>query len=538
MNYRTLEPPPDRPWGRTLAILGAIVTVLVVAAVLWLCYQLRTVALLVVLSIFFAYLLAPIVAMLETPFRLGGKTRALSRTGAIALVYSTGALMIGLALFLGLPRVAHQLGQLDQALPSFLGGQRGFTDTLLDEYRSWHLPPALRNALDQAGHQALDTAHAKGREALAAAVGLLNFLPWLVLIPVIAVFLLKDATAFTLRVLGLLPEGRVRWRGREFFEDVNQTIAFYVRAQLIACAFIGAVCTLGFLAIRVPYALLLGVMAAMLEMIPLIGPILTATIAGLVAGTHGPETAVYTVLFLVVLRVVHDNVVYPRLIASGIKLHPLMVILALLCGGQLGGGVGLFLAIPLTAFLSVTLRHLSRQWRGDGLFTAIFRAQQPEPVPTPPVKLDGKLPLPRAGERLPLEGVRVLAVDDDEDGRLLLAGLLERQGAQVETVSSAAEALGALRAGKFDVLLSDIGMPGEDGFELIRKVRALEELNVRDVPAVALTGYDTEEDRERVRASGFTRHLGKPIDATELLSTVIALAAMAKGALVHAEPRG
>jgi len=523
----SIERPPQqvREWAGTKAILGTIATILAVASLLWLSYALRAVALLVVLAILYSYVLAPVVALIETPFHWGGKTRGLSRGGAIAVVYTALISFIGGGIYWLVPRVMHQLGALDSQMPMVVAARNGWSDQLLEKYHSYHLPGAMRDAIDQVVVQALASAKESGHEMLLESVGLFRFLPWLILIPVISIFLLKDAPNFRISVLRLLPEGRVRWRGREFFEDMNQTIAFYVRAQLLACLFIGVVCTIGFLIIRVPYALLLGVMAGMLDMIPLIGPLLTGICAGLVAGSQSAEVSVYTVMFLVVLRGVHDNVVYPRLIASGIKLHPLTVILALLCGAQLAGGIGLFLAIPLTAFLSVSARHLSRQWHGHGLFAEILEAREPEPLPLPPVRDVAEVPNPTSPQTAPLASVRVLAVDDDEDGQMLLALLLERQGAEVTTAGSVAEALQMLEAGTFDILLSDIGMPGEDGFELIRRVRATK----NEIPAAALTGYDTPEDRDRALVSGFDRHLGKPIDAAELLRTMVALAELAKG---------
>ena len=475
-------------WMRTKALLGALITILSVAGLLWLGYALRAIALLVVLAILFAYVLAPLVARCEAAFRWRGRHRGMSRSGAIATVYLSLIAITASAIYLLVPRIAHQLGALDQALS-----------------------------------QGIESAHQHIREGLLAAAGLFVFLPWLVLIPVIAAFLLNDAPAFRSSVLTLLPEGRVRWRGREFFEDVNQTIAHVVRAQLLSCLIIGLACTLGFLILGVPFALLLGVGAGLLEFVPLAGPLTVMVAAGLIAGTHSTQLGVYTVLFLVLLRAVQDNVIYPRLIASGIKLHPLVVILALLCGVELAGVVGLFLAIPITAFLSVSYRHLRRQWRGNGLLAEMLEAREPEPLSVPPVSLPDGFPSARSFGT-PVENLRVLVVDDDENARALLAALLRGQGAIDSTAGSAAQALGMLGMQRFDAMLSDIGMPHEDGFELIRQVRALPAAQGGNTPAAALTGYTNDEDRKRANAAGFQKHLGKPIDASELFRTVAALA--------------
>jgi CheY-like chemotaxis protein len=123
-----------------------------------------------------------------------------------------------------------------------------------------------------------------------------------------------------------------------------------------------------------------------------------------------------------------------------------------------------------------------------------------------------------------LGGVRVLVVDDEPDARALLAALLGRRGARVVTASSAAEALPAVAALRPDVLVSDIGMGGEDGYELIRRVRALPAGEGGRTPALALTAYARAEDRARALAAGFQAHLAKPIEPAELAAAVASLA--------------
>ncbi len=128
---------------------------------------------------------------------------------------------------------------------------------------------------------------------------------------------------------------------------------------------------------------------------------------------------------------------------------------------------------------------------------------------------------PRALSRLPeLRGVRVLVVDDEADTRMLVASVLEHCKAHVATAGSVAEALELMRRGIHDVLLSDIGMPVEDGLSFIRKVRALPVEQGRDIPAVALTAYARVEDQNQVVSAGFNLHVPKPIDPAELLDVV------------------
>ena len=124
-----------------------------------------------------------------------------------------------------------------------------------------------------------------------------------------------------------------------------------------------------------------------------------------------------------------------------------------------------------------------------------------------------------------LAGVSVLIVDDEEDAREVLTLILQDQGAEVRAVASVAAALESIRERVPDVLVSDIGMPGEDGHVLLRKLRSLSAEQGGQVPAVALTAYATPADTARALAAGFNRHVRKPIASAEIIEAVAVMAA-------------
>jgi CheY-like chemotaxis protein len=134
--------------------------------------------------------------------------------------------------------------------------------------------------------------------------------------------------------------------------------------------------------------------------------------------------------------------------------------------------------------------------------------------------------VPADGTRL--NGIVVLTVDDDSDNRNLVVATLEQYGATVLTASSSAEALEILRKTPVQVLLSDIAMPGEDGYTLLRRLRTTEPAEIANVAAAALTSLAREEDRSEAIRAGFQLHLTKPIDAASLVEAVAALAARAQ----------
>ena len=126
---------------------------------------------------------------------------------------------------------------------------------------------------------------------------------------------------------------------------------------------------------------------------------------------------------------------------------------------------------------------------------------------------------------LHLDGVRVLVVDDEPDTRELVCRVLSECGVSVTNANSAALAMEKLAGGEFDVMVSDIGMPGEDGYGLIKRVREREAREGRPkLPAIALTAYARAQDRQKIMLSGFQVHVAKPVEAAELLVTVASLA--------------
>lgn len=117
----------------------------------------------------------------------------------------------------------------------------------------------------------------------------------------------------------------------------------------------------------------------------------------------------------------------------------------------------------------------------------------------------------------------MLVVDDEPDARELIGFVLESCGAEVRLAASAAEALEVLRAYTPDVIISDIGMPDEDGYSLIRSIRTLDQADKKDIPTIALTAFARNEDRTRALIAGFNLHMAKPVEPSALVRAVLEL---------------
>jgi two-component system, chemotaxis family, CheB/CheR fusion protein len=183
-----------------------------------------------------------------------------------------------------------------------------------------------------------------------------------------------------------------------------------------------------------------------------------------------------------------------------------------------GLGLGLSIVRHIVELHGGTIRAESA---GEGQGTTLI-IQLPLDV-TPDLALiveePVKVPIPEISS---LAGLRILVVDDESDILDLMKYILENVGAEVTTANSARDAIADLKAsqGKYDALLADIGMPEEDGFTLIRQVRALAAKIGGQIPAAAITAYVSDRERQLAIDAGFQIHLAKPIDPTQLIQMV------------------
>jgi len=369
----------------TRVVLRVILVLLTVGVVLWVISRITGIILLLVLSIFFAYLVSPLVEFIRKPRTIANRNIAIPKVIAITFAYLIILAAILLAIFVIVPGLGNQF-------PEFAAQAKVYWQSLGDKMQQFieysrlrRMPPPIVQGVNEAIPKVRDTVLAAVTEFFTALLGYVIYLPWLILIPILGFFLLKDAESFRRSALRMLPRGRWRWRGDEFFQDINSTLAAYIRAQLTACLFIGVVCAIGFTLLGLPGGLVMGFIAGMFEFVPLVGPLTIAAMAAILAIFHaGPFNAFLVLVFLGVLRIVQDYVIYPRLIGQGIHLHPLAVIFAILAGEKLAGVAGIFLAIPVVAILTVSYRHWMEHRGSEGIADLL----EPAPAHAEPVKPD------------------------------------------------------------------------------------------------------------------------------------------------------
>lgn len=368
----------EASWPQPRVVLRVIFIALAVVVTLWIIIRLSGVILLLILSVFFAYLVAPLVKFAMRPWKIGRRQLVLPRTAAIVFAYLIIVGVVSTVIYFLVPRLVSQF-------PEFGEQARGYWRSLgenaqrLNEFFRLRMPGPLVDQINRAVPLIVEKVSESLSGFVTGIVVWIAYLPWLILIPILSFFFLKDAETFRRSALQMLPQGRWRWRGDEFFQDVSETLAAYTRAQLTACLFIGVVCALGFALLDLPSSLVMGLIAGIFEFVPLIGPLLIAVLAAFVAGLHaGAFSVLLVLLFLGVLRIVQDYFIYPRLVGQGIHLHPLAVIIAILSGAELAGVAGIFLAIPVVAILTVSYRHWLEHRGSEGLADLLAGEEQLE----------------------------------------------------------------------------------------------------------------------------------------------------------------
>ena len=300
-------------------------------------------------SVFFAYLLYPVVRLVERC--------CWRRVWAILTVY---ALLLGALGLLGSAtghRLASEVATLADKLPEMTQQvQSGEVVGSVLERRGWEADQVREAQRWVAGyaHQMVGYAQTAIGRALKWLAG-----AWVVvLVPIFAFFVLKDAEVLMAGTSALIENRRHRLLWRRIAADVHVLLAEYVRALLLLAGLTFAVWAVLFVLGGVPYALVLAAIGGALEFIPIVGPLSAAVIVLGVSLSGGYAHPWLLLGFLLAWRGIQDYAISPLVMGRGTELHPVLVIAGVLAGGEIGGAAGMFLSIPVIAALRIVWRHL------------------------------------------------------------------------------------------------------------------------------------------------------------------------------------
>jgi predicted PurR-regulated permease PerM len=325
--------------------------VLIAVTLLFLCSTRQTL-LVLTFAIFFSYLIYPLVAFTESHV-----SSRVPRVVSIVAVYVLVFVIIALAVTLLGAQIADEASKLSQKLPSLLN-IKNISDRIplpgfLEPLRV-RLITFIGTQLESNAGQAMPFAQKVGVGVLHAASNLI----YLILIPVLSFLLIKEAPKLQKQILSRL-EGANSSIWTRVIRNLDLLMAGYVRALLILSLATFAIYSTAFSLMGVSYALLFGVVAGLLEVIPFVGPLIAAGGILVISAFSGYPQLLWLVLFIFGYRIFQDYVLNPYLMNAGIEVPPLLVILALLAGEQVGGVAGIFLAVPLAAAMRIVFAEVT-----------------------------------------------------------------------------------------------------------------------------------------------------------------------------------
>jgi predicted PurR-regulated permease PerM len=324
-----------------LSLLATIVAVAVVLEVVWIARHVLT---WILISLFLALALNPAVEWLQ---RRGIKRRGWAT--AITYVLALGVLVgIGLTF---VPTLVNQVNDFVQKLPDYAHdithgqGRLGFLET------KYHIQERIEAAVKDGG--ATKVLGLSG-VAVSVAKGVITIVVATVTILFMTFFMLLEGPKWVERFYGLLPE-RSRPRWRKVGSDIYRTVGGYVTGNLLISLIAGGLTTLVLLIMGVPYAVALGLIVAILDLIPLAGATIAAILIGIVAFLHSIPAGIVVVVFFVVYQQVENHLLQPVIYGRTVQLSPLAVLISILIGAELAGILGALGAIPVAGSIQVLI---------------------------------------------------------------------------------------------------------------------------------------------------------------------------------------
>lgn len=332
------------PW--TIRGMGLALGALIVIGLVQLGAAAGGILLLLFIAVLLASALEPVVGTLRDRLPLG-------RGATILVVYLSFFVAVLFLAFIVVPAAIRQGEQIVESLPPFFEQARAWAGdlrpaalarsvtALIDSMASILKPPTPPDP---------DTVVDVGAAVAEAVVALATLLT-------IVFFWLIEHARLQRYVLAFIPQER-RAGARDAWNEVETRLGLWVRGQLILMGAIGVATGITYTVLGLPGALLLGLIAALTEAIPIVGPLLGAIPAILVAATVSPELALLVAVIYIVLQFVEGSVLLPLVMRNTVGISPLLVLLSLLIGGAIGGLVGAFLAVPVAASLEIMLSRL------------------------------------------------------------------------------------------------------------------------------------------------------------------------------------
>jgi predicted PurR-regulated permease PerM len=329
-----------------LRLCGGALLLAAGALILW---EVRGVVVTVLLAITLAYALRPMVDLLCRPgLALRDGVHHLPRWLAAALVFLVIALVLVEIAMLSAPALRRQVVELQERWPRWQADLTSFANRLEDVQQK-ELPPLLKGAVESWQRSLGDLGTAAAKRGLGMTVHGVGLLIELILVPIIAFYILADASSIRQQALFFVPRRHLP-QTEEGLARADSILGKYIKGQVLLCVIAFLVVTGGLWAIGVDFYLLLGLVAGVTRAIPIIGPLVGAVpIFITVMLTKSGVVALWVLVVFTIMHILESKLLMPAILGHQLDLHPVLIIVALLMGAEMGGLLGMFLAAPVVA---------------------------------------------------------------------------------------------------------------------------------------------------------------------------------------------
>ena len=341
-----------------LATAAAVIVVLVVL------YLLGSVLLTIGLSAIIAYTLLPAVKLLERGMPWRRRYPDLSRVVAILIVFIAGLVAVAGVLMSVIPPMLREAGVFIDEFPRFFNSARLTVESWIAVY-SDRVPEDLKQNVEEQlaslGNVLIRVVWAGVEKTFGLVSSTFSLIVGLATLPILVFYLMKDSGSINSAAVAPFPRA-MHAHLRAILDIMDRTLGSYIRGQLTLGLVVGAIVAVALLLLGVPYAIFLGIVAGITELIPIIGPWIGGAIGVLVTLATEPQKAPWVILIYVVIQLVENALLVPRIQGNALKMHPIAVIVVIIIASQYFGIWGIILGPPLVAMVKDMLVYFVQEW--------------------------------------------------------------------------------------------------------------------------------------------------------------------------------
>lgn len=324
-----------------------VITIFILS--IWLLTSVRPILSPFLLALALAYLLAPVVEVLIR--------RGVGRKTAIAIVFLGIIGTLAITIFLLIPKLYWELSKLTSVLPETMAAVEQKVLDFRSNFQAAGLPHQVISLMDQHLVQGESSMVTWLDGVLDNIPKILTSMTLLILSPVIAIYFLADWERIQGGLLRIVPQRkRVAWQ--RLIQDISHIVRSYIRGNILVALIVGVLTGVGVKLVGMDYALLIGVLCGLFDLIPYFGPLIGAIPAVLLGLVVSPFMAIKVLIVILIVQQLESSVISPKLMGDSVGLHPLWIIFALLAGGEFAGFWGMLLSVPVAAVIRVIIRHI------------------------------------------------------------------------------------------------------------------------------------------------------------------------------------